>query len=126
MKLSLRTLITTGLIICSLLVLPVLSQQALADEEGFELNLQQRLHELLQLNRETMQRINPIVADLQSCIIDQKEALEKEFSLNNLLQAQRACTPLIEKMVSRIGFDSEEEKEEATSQIYRSLIKDSI
>ena len=114
------------LISASLLTLPLLSTPVQAEEEAFELQLQQKLQQLLQLNREAMERVSPVINELQGCIGDQKHLLEEEFSFSNLMQAQRACTPLIEKMVSKLGYESEEEKEEATSQLYKALIKDSI
>jgi len=121
MKSAFRTLMVAGL-----LALPMISSPVQAEDDALEQQLQQRLQQLLQLNRETMERISPVVGELQGCLGDQKQLLEQDFSLTNLMQAQRACTPLIEKMVSKLGYDSEEEQEEATSQLYRALIKDSI
>lgn len=118
---------TRATVAALLLSFPLLSPQAMAEETpDYALNLKEKLHEILQLNRETMTRIGPVIQQLEGCVIDQKELLSEEFSLNNLYQAQRACTPLIEKMVSEMGFTTEEQKDEASSKLYRELIKGSI
>lgn len=110
----------------ALLVSPLLSSPAHAQSDAAELNLDQKLQQILQLNNATQRRIRPVLGRLQSCLVTQRKRLEENFSITNLRQAQRTCKPLLDQMISKLGLKSDEEKKAASSSLYNALIKSSI
>jgi len=116
--------VKSTLVIC-LTALPLLINAPAAQaEEGF--NLERQLRQLMQLDSKTVRKIRPLISRYQRCLGKQQALLEQDLSIKNIVQAQRACKPVMNKLLAQLGLTTEKQKAEAAAKLYKQLLKSSI
>lgn len=112
-----------GSLILSSLVLTAAPAQA-------ELNLDElnaQMEQLMgQLKPEQLGKIGPHINNYKNCLVDQQLIDADGFNLSRLFSAKKACDPVLSEIFNAMGLESEQQRDEATQQIYRQLLNSSI
>lgn len=95
-----------------------------------ELNLEsmdQQIRQLLQqLKPQHIASLGPYIDQYRNCIVDQQLIDEDGLNISRIFSAKKACDPVLNELFDSLGLKTEQQREEAISEVYKKLLEDSI